>query len=212
MPAGTTIVPDTTIVNRRPSIGSEEDWQRCGEVSPIVQMSQNAVAMSQTAEKIQKAPLRPTVALRVEDNFNGPITIEVPPIDSNLNYWYAGIGISYNIGSLYKQRKKLNVQQASTAKAKADYLNTLHDTQARIHAAFVKYNEAVNIRQTRQKSVQLAYENYDVVHYRYLNGMALITDMLDAQNQKISAELQLTNAEINIAYSHYMLLASVGRL
>ena len=31
---------------------------------------------------------------------------------------------------------------------------------------------------TKEKSVQLAHENYEVVHSRYLNGLSLVTDML----------------------------------
>jgi outer membrane protein TolC len=65
---------------------------------------------------------------------------------------------------------------------------------------------------TQQKSVELANQNYSVVSNRYKNDMALITDMLDASNAKLSAEVQLANAQINIIFNYYKLLYISGTL
>jgi outer membrane protein TolC len=65
---------------------------------------------------------------------------------------------------------------------------------------------------TQQKSVELANQNYAVVSNRYKNDMALITDMLDASNAKLSAEVQLANAQINIIFNYYKLLYISGNL
>ena len=54
--------------------------------------------------------MRPKVALVAADNFNGPFTYDIPPIDKNFNFWYVGVGVKYPISSLFKQTKK--VQQA----------------------------------------------------------------------------------------------------
>ena len=54
-----------------------------------------------------------------------------------------------------------------------------------------------------KKSVELANQNYDVTSNRYKNDLALLTDMLDASNMKLSADLGLVNARINVVYSFY---------
>ncbi len=56
---------------------------------------------------------------------------------------------------------------------------------------------------TQEKSVKLADENYSVTDNRYKNDMALLTDMIDASNMKLSADLGLVNARINILYNYY---------
>ena len=56
---------------------------------------------------------------------------------------------------------------------------------------------------TREKTVELADENYAVISNRYDNGLALLTDLLDAGNMKLSADLALENARINVVYNYY---------
>lgn len=81
-----------------------------------------------------------------------------------------------------------------------------------IHAAYIGLNEAYTRLQTQQKSVQLAHENFNIVKHRYLNGLSLITDMLDASNTQLDTELQLTNDQINILYQYYLLKKLNGTL
>lgn len=212
MPTGTAIAPDTTIVGTAIEIGSEDDWQKLVEARPQVAIAKKQYEMVQKSESISKAGMRPTVALRVEDKLDGPITYEVPVLDKNVNFWYAGVNISYNLGSLYKTRRKVTESQRATATSQVRLADEVSYSQAAIHAAYQKYQEALTDKATHEKSVQLAHENYDVIHYRYLNGMALITDMLDASNQQLNSELQLANSEIDIIYCHMILKATVGQL
>lgn len=65
---------------------------------------------------------------------------------------------------------------------------------------------------TQQKSVELAQQNYQVVSNRYNNQLALITDMIDASNIKLNAELQEVNARINIAYTYYNVRYAAGNI
>ena len=51
--------------------------------------------------------------------------------------------------------------------------------------------------------MELADENYNVTSNRYKNELALLTDMLDASNMKLSADLGLVNARINVVYNYY---------
>ena len=58
---------------------------------------------------------------------------------------------------------------------------------------------------TQQKQVELANQNYSVVQNRYQNDLALLTDMVDASNMKLSAEMALINARISMLYNFYTL-------
>ena len=81
-----------------------------------------------------------------------------------------------------------------------------------VKAGHIKYLESFVELNTQEKSVELANQNYAVVSNRYKNDMALITDMRDASNSKLAAELQLVNAQINTVYNYYKLLYISGTL
>ena len=51
-----------------------------------------------------------------------------------------------------------------------------------------------------------------MVNNRYLNQLALVTDMVDASNIKLNAELQEVNAQINIAYTYYNIMYVAGNI
>ncbi len=59
---------------------------------------------------------------------------------------------------------------------------------------------------------QVKFLAISAVATRYSEGMALITDMLDAANARLDAGQQLVNARINIIYYYYKLLFISGTI
>lgn len=205
-------LPDTTVTSKNHDVASEEEWLKMSSKSPDVMIASKSTELAETAVSATRAGMRPSVALRVEDKLDGPITYEIPVLDKNVNFWYAGVNISYNLGCLYKQKRKVAESRIAVNTAQARLAQQTSKSEADTHAAYVKLQEAMTDHATHEKSVQLAHENYEVVHYRYLNGMALITDMLDASNQQLNAELQLANSDIDIVYRNIALKAVTGTL
>ena len=74
-----------------------------------------------------------------------------------------------------------------------------------VHAAYVGLGTARTALATCRKRVQLAAENYEIVAKRYQNGLAIVTDLTDAANVKLDAELSLENARINLVQCYYAL-------
>lgn len=212
LPADVCIVPDSIAADALP-VAQQHEWQaRAGASALPVRMAEKAVGMNVSKQKITKAELMPKVALFAYNSLNGPVTIEIPAIDKNFNCWGVGIGISYNIGNLFKTSKKLRAGELAIRRASEERQAASEHTALAVEEACVKYAEACTLRDTKRKSVELATQNYDVVNYRYANGLALITDMLDAAAQKLDAELQLANADINIQYMYFKLRHVAGEL
>ena len=192
---------------------AEDAWQQLAlQRHTGLQKSALAVDMSRTREKLERAELLPHVALLAEDHLDGPIITEVPPINKNINYWFVGVGVTYNFSSLYKNNRKLRQARLATAVAQDRRSVALEEVGDAVHAAYVELGTARTALVTRQKSVQLALENYDVVSKRYANGLALITDLTDAAAMKLDAELALADARIELLYSLYRLKFAAGDL
>lgn len=213
LPEGTVIAPDSTILQRSLPINSETWWQsEARENTPTLKLARVEVEISRRAEAIVRADRLPKVGLRAGWSFDGPILVEVPPINRNLSYWYVGVGVSYNLSSLYKNNKSLAAKRLETKRA-IEALEASQDNIAMaVRTDHIHYLEAYEELKTQQKSVELAERNYNTVATRYTQGMALITDMLDAANARIDAQQQLVNARIDIIYYYYKLLFTTGKI
>lgn len=213
LPEGSVVVPDSTILDRSLPVEGEDWWQQeAVHGAPSLMLARSGVDISRKAESLVKSDRLPKVGLNAGWNMDGPILVEVPPINRNLSYWYVGVGVSYNLSSLYRTDKALAKSRAATVKAIDELEAAGENVSLAIHADHVKYMEAYEELKTCQKSIELAERNYLTTATRYSEGMALITDLLDAANSRLDAGQQLVNARINIIYYYYKLLFTSGKI
>ena len=118
--------------------------------------------------------------------------------------------MKFNIASVYKSSKKVRLAKLSTQKSIENEQLLQDNIQTAVKAAHIRFAESFTTYDTRLKSLELADQNYEMI--RYLNDLALITDMLDASNSKLNAELQVANARIDILYHYYQLKKAAGIL
>ena len=206
------IEPDRAVIESLPSMLSESQWQQTAAEAPSMRLASLGVALSKQAIKLAQAERIPSISLFAGDHLDGPITIEVPPLNKNFNYWYVGVGLNFKISSLYKSGR--NVRRAKFASQQAEAFEQLaaENLQSDVREAYIRFNEAFTVCHMQEKNLELAEQNYEVVHNRFLNDLALITDMLDADNAKLSAELDVANARIGILFNYYRLQKVAGNL
>ena len=180
--------------------------------SPLLQQTQIGKQMATEGLRLAKSEMLPKIALVAADNLSGPFSYDIPPKDINYNYWFVGIGVKYSLSSLFKSNKK--IQQARINARHTDEAHAVAQEQLsdQVQQAYTLYQQAFAELDTQQKSVQLARQNYEVVNSRYLAQLALITDMLDASNIKLNAELQEVDARTNIVYNYYKMKFITGTL
>ena len=211
--ADTQIQPDETIINNVYAQDGEGKWQTEALVSsPALQQSVLNMQIARENEKLAKSDLLPKVALVAVDNFDGPILFELPPVNNNLNIWYVGVGVKYSLGSLFKSNKKVRQAAVAARQSQEAHAVTVENINNAVQAAYTGYQQSYVELETQQKSVQLATQNYQVISERYLSQLALITDMIDASNIKLNAELQEVDARINITYAYYKIQYVAGKI
>ena len=211
LPAETRIVPDASVLEMDLSTVNKDNLlQLAKEKLPELKSAAMNRKIADKDLRIAKSDYLPKIALVAANNFNGPIMIEVPVINSNFNYWYVGVGVKYNLASLYQTKRK--VQLANNKQQLAEYNEALaqEHAQVAVNSAYTRFNEAFEKLTVFETSSRLADENYRVINNRYLNELVLITEMLDASNTKLNAELQVVNAKLNVIYNYYRLQREIG--
>ena len=192
---------------------SRQHWQEiAADSSPEMKVSGINADMALTRQKLVRSERLPKIAVVAYENFNGPITFEIPPIDKNLNIWYIGLGIRYNFSSLYKSGHKLKQAEIAVRQAEQAKDVTEENLRNNVQKAYADYMQSYVELETSEKSLQLADENYERVHDRYMEQLVLVTDMLDAFNMKLEAELDVSAANAGIQYRLCCLRYAAGTL
>ena len=210
LPEQTVITPDKheldTDINALSAIASQETWQQTATNNNLG-IRQATVATNLAEQKVKqvKAKSLPSIAVVAENQLYGPYTQDLIPKDCNINVWFVGIGIKYSLGNLWKNKhhiRQARIEQRQSQEALALAREGVENgVQANYTNLLTSYTEV----KTQQKQVELAHQNYAVVQNRYQHELALLTDMVDASNMKLSAEMALVNARIGMLYNFYKL-------
>lgn len=204
LPANTEIMPDTTLLSKEVIPLAEDDWQLTASQSNLeLQQSELSVQLNKQQVKMERSELLPKIAFVAEEHLDGPITIEVPVLNNNFNYWFVGVGIKYNISSLFKNNKKVRQAKLQMRRSQEEHVLAQEQVENAVQSAYTNFLTSFTELETQKKNAELADQNYSVINNRYQNELALLTDMLDASNTKLDADLGLVNARINVIYNYY---------
>ncbi len=206
-----TIEPTEDCAGKIFESGEEALWQNAALSNPAMRMAEIDEQIAAQKETLARSDKLPKFAIVANNSLNGPIFYELPPVDKNINVWYVGLGVQYSLSSLYKGSK---TRQAAVERRRAQEHTAVvsHQVSNQVQAAYTEYLQSYVELETRQQSVRLANENYDVVSSRYDAQLVLVTDMIDAATMKLDAELGEADAKIGIAYAYYKMKYIAGQL
>lgn len=207
------ILPDTTILSNKPNAnGLQEYLDLAYQQYPELRSAELSNRIAERNVALAKADRLPSINLNAGNSIVRPLTTSMPARDMYSNGWQAGVGLSFNISSLYNAPKNISLAKTQQTQQLAMAEQLRQNTEIAVKAAFIKHREAKQLLQSAEKSLQLATENFRIVEKKYLNQMALLTDLMDATNVRLEAELQQKNAEISIIYTYYQLQKTTGSL
>jgi len=188
------------------TLTSEELWQQTAAENNIdIRQASLATKISEQKVRNTRAASRPSVAVVAENNLFGPYTSDLIPKDANVNVWFVGIGVKYNLSSLWNNKHAIRKARHENTQARENVQLAREGIENGVQACYTNLLTSSVEVSTQEKQVELADQNYTVVKNRYDNDLALLTDMLDASNMKLSADMALVNARINMLYNYFKL-------
>lgn len=180
--------------------------------NPQQKYFQRTIEIAQKNIEIINTDKMPTIGGFGGYALNRPITSHTPVIDMYSGGFQVGVSLSYNIDNLYKTKEKLELGELQKEQAEETYNLISQNINMDVNAAFIKHQNALENLVILKEAQKLANENYKITEAKYLNQLAVQAEITDAQNQKIQAELDYVNAEIDLLYQYYNLLKSTGTL
>jgi len=207
------ITPDTTLLKRQVMLNPLNYYQSSALANNHelkIAAADNLIA--ETNIRILKSERMPVISLFAGSNLQRPYLNSMPATDIFFNVWQAGISIRYNISSTYQAPKKIRYGVLRLEQSQQREVLAKQQLNVAVSSYYIKHNEALDELLTLRSDLLSANENYRIVEKKYYNQLSLLTDIIDASNTKIEAEVKVANAEINVAYTYYQLLKAIGSL
>jgi outer membrane protein TolC len=208
LPEQTELIPDRAGLALPASIKTFEDYEADAlknrkDVSALTYREKSADLGIKTA----KANYYPSIALT-----GGYAAADIPGLLSITNAVNIGVGVKYNLASLWKT--KTTIQQA-TLKVQEVKLNEeqLSDNiKLQVNQAYQAYLLSQKKIQVYEKSVLQAEENYRITKNKYDNSLATTTELLDADVALLQTRLSVTNAKADSFLAYNKLLQVTGSI
>lgn len=205
------IKPDTTLLQKATPLESYEAYLLSAyEQAPDMKLLQKETELARNQIQMNRASRKPNVNLYASNTLARPITRTMTDLYNN--NWNIGLSVSYPLSSLFKSDHKIKESQLQVFVQKKEEELKKQQLQMDIYNAILRHKEALQQADAWKLSVRQAQENYRIMQNRYMNQLAILTDLLDANSVLLNAELQLTASRTRIIYTYYQLQKVCGRL
>jgi outer membrane protein len=154
----------------------------------------------------------PTISLVSAYGFSYPNYLDFPPVDQLYSIGYVGIKVSYSISSRYQNTHKVASAQIRLEEIRQNQQLVQDNTREQVKSLLIRYKESLNRIAVSKQSIEQATVNYRIVNTKYFNQLALLTDLLDADNLYQEARYDLISAETDASLIYYNLLYATGNL
>jgi outer membrane protein len=208
LPATTQLVLDTNSIERKKDNRVLDDYLQAALTNrKDMAATDYRKKAAEMGVKKEKSELYPSIQLT-----GGYIAAEVPKVFSVTNAVNVGVGVSYNIGSLWKNKAK--VQQAEARVKQMVATEGMIDDNIRLEVnrsyfSLLSYRKKIEVY---VKAVEQAQENYRIVKNKFDNSLATTTDLLDADVAQLQATLSYTLARADAFVAYNKLLQTAGIL
>jgi len=208
LPEQTEIIPDSASLVQTMDLKSIEDYEQ------LALQNRKDLASLGLKKKVSdlniktiKTDYYPSIALT-----GGYIAADIPKFLSITNAINIGVGVKYNISSLWKTKTKIAEQQAKSKEISANQDLLSDNIRLQINQAYQNYLVNQKKVEVYQKALEQATENYRITKNKYDNSLETTTDLLDADVAQLQAKLNIANASIDMMVSYNKLLETAGLL
>lgn len=205
------LIPDTTLLSQEcPTTDYNDYVNHAFLADPALLLLRKQTELAENNIRLTRAEQLPRLSLTASNTLARPVSRTLA--DMYNNSWNIGLSFSYPISSLYRNRHKMKEAQQNVQLMRNAEEQKQQYIRMNVQAALLKHREATDRVEALRLSVKQAEENYRIMQNRYMNQLAILTDLLDADNLRLNAELQLTTARTQVIYTYYELQRAIGAL
>jgi outer membrane protein TolC len=206
LPDKTVLQPDSSMINEVISLQPLETYVQSAEKNRKELESVGLKTQAaQSGVKATKGELYPSLALT-----GGYVAADIPKVLTITNAVNIGVGFSYNIGSLWKTKSKLQGAEARVKQLAATRELMSDQVRLQVNRAYLNWLNSQKKIEVYQKAVEQASENYRIIKNKYNNSLATTTELLDADVAQLQAGMNLLFSRADAVVVYNQLLQAAG--
>lgn len=205
------LMPDTALPYQAVALKEYDDYINLAYSNdPEMKLLRKQTELAENNVSLTKAAVRPSISLYASNTLSRPISRTMT--DMYNNAWNVGLSVSYPLSSLFKEGHRIKESRLQVSLRKNEEERKRQNIRIEVRTAYLRHKEALLQVEALKLSVRQAAENYRIMQNRYMNQLAILTDLLDANSVRLNVELQLTTARTQVVYTYYQLLKACGQL
>ncbi len=205
LPENTVLTTDSSIFKFKTEVGSVADWEQTAfrNRKDMASLMQREKA-SEVAIKAAKGEYYPGLAVT-----GGYIAANVPGLLTVSNAVNVGIGLQYNVSSLWKTPAKIESAKARLIEIQANQSILSDGVRLQINQAYEAYMLAVKKIDVFVLAIDQAEENYRISKNKYDNKLLTLTELIDAEVALLQTRINHAEAKAD-AYAAYKKLQTTA--
>lgn len=208
LPEETIITPDSTSLVEPGDIKSVQEYEQLALQN---RKDMQAIGYRKKASEVgiqtAKADYFPSLALT-----GGYIVADIPGFITITNAVTFGVGLSYNVSSLWKTNAHVTGAKAKLAEVQANEEELYDQVRNQVNQAYEDLLTAKKKIQVSQVAIDQGIENYKIVKNKYDNSLLTVTDLLDANALMLQSQISLELAKADAIVAYNTLLERAGIL
>jgi outer membrane protein len=201
----TILIPDSSLLQQTFSIKTLDEY-----VQSAIANRKDIAALhvrkqaAQSGVKAVRGEYYPSIQLT-----GGYIAANIPNVLTITNATNIGLGVAYNIGSLWKTKAKVQGAEARAKQLSASEELLNDNIRLQVNRAYFNWLSIQKKIEVYAKAIEQANENYRIVKNKYNNSLATTTDVLEADVAQLQARLNYTSAKADaiVAYNQLVLVS-----
>jgi outer membrane protein len=208
LPEETVLVPDSGSMVEPGTIKSLLEYEQLAlQNRKDMQAIDYRKQSSQAGIKMAKADYYPSLALT-----GGYIAADIPNFITITNAVTFGVGLSYNVSSLWKTNAHVAGAKAKLAEVLANEEEMNEQIRRQVNQAYEALLTANKKIEVSKISIEQGLENYKIVKNKYDNSLLTVTDLLDANALMLQSQISLELARADAIVAYNTLLERAGIL
>jgi len=162
--------------------------------------------------KASKSAYMPTVSAVGNGYYNNPNQRVFPQENNFKATWDVGVSVSWNIMQLYTARAVVGDAKNQKAQQELVTAQLKDNISSEVNAAYETLKVALLKIDLAQRAIEQATENKRILDNRFGAQVALLSDVLEADQFLLQAQTNLLNAQADAAIANYKLQRSLGSI